>query len=201
MNSESIAGRSIGPKLLLLRLFLLLGCMWSSAATAQEVMGPFAFVEWNPAAIKDDTVSLSGEYLVIDGVAFGTAVKVSDKKSDGYQLTSVNVGALATQYFFESTLKGFFLRGEVGFFGDRFRAVVEEDGSQVEESGFVFGASLGGLAGYRFLLTEHLTGSAGYGVTRNIPDFFKRSSSLNASYIGDKGDWRFEVLAGLGVSF
>jgi hypothetical protein len=180
-----------------------------SATGSGGSAGVFSFVEWNPAALKEKTVQLNGEYLILDGVAFGTLVKVTDVNEDGVELRTFALGGTVTQYFFSQTLDGLFLRGDVSVFLDQYK-VVGSDPSlsavdrsiRVQDSGYNTGASLGLLGGYRAKLTEHITGSAGYGVVRNLPDFFRSGSAgLQSRYAGFKGDWRFEVQVGVGVSF
>lgn len=224
--SESFATRFLNPVELcparlaqsLFCAVLAACCFWSGQAQAVAVKGEnlpasssssgtFAFVEWNPAALKDNTAQVNGEYLILDGVAFGTLIKAKDSDDSEVKLTSVSVGATLTQYFFEQTLEGLFARGDVSVFFDRYRYVegVESNRSfaePVERSGYNTGASLGLLAGYRASLTDHITGSAGYGVIRHIPDFFDKSiADKGGRYVGYKGDWRLEVQVGLGVSF
>jgi hypothetical protein len=163
--------------------------------------GPMAFVEWNPAAIREQTVAVSGEYLVVDGVAFGALLQVTDFDRSQYSRTSVQLGASVTQYPFSSTLNGLYLRGTASVFGDQFRAVQPEEEGDIVESGMVFGAAFGAQAGYRFMFTEHITGSAGYGLVRNVPEFFSSSiSDLNSAYRSERGEWRLDVHAGIGVS-
>lgn len=172
-----------------------------ASAAAGDLSGPLAFVEWNPAAIREQTVAVSGEYLVVDSVAFGALVHVTDKESKGYERTSVGLGGTLTQYPFSTTLQGLYVRGSVSFFGDQFRVVKPEETGDLVESGVVFGAAFGAQAGYRFMFTEHITGSAGYGVVRNVPEFFSSSvADLNPTYRSERGEWRFDVQAGIGVS-
>lgn len=199
--------------LVFLNVALIAGPAYAAAlkadADSQSSSGrdQFAFVEWNPAALKEKTLQIGGEYLILDGVAFGTLIKVRDSDEDSIELTSGSLGATVTQYFFSQTLQGLFVRGDASLFLDRYRYErgANSDRSlneRVRESGYNTGVSLGLMSGYRAALTNHLTGSAGYGVVRNIPDFFDSSSAIHRSrYAGYKGDWRFEVQVGVGVSF
>lgn len=167
--------------------------------------GPFAFIEWNPAAIKDKTVGINGEYMVVDGVAFGGLIKLSDVRTEHTSLRSASLGLSVTQYFTEDYLSGLFARGDFSVFFDQYR-VKEQIGTDrypeyEVESGLNPGVSLGALLGYRFMFTRRITGSAGYGAIRNIPTFFQGvSSGMASAYTGQKGDWRFEVHAGIGVA-
>jgi hypothetical protein len=199
------------------RLLPLLLIFWFQSAFAKSAksavgesdsgLGPFAFVEWNPAALKDKAAQINGEYLVIDGVSFGTLVRIVDSTSGGFELRSLSVGGTVTQYFFEQTLQGLFARGDFSVFVDRYKVIDKDQAApgleqSYRETGYNTGVSIGLLAGYRAMLTEHITGSAGYGVIRNMPDFFaSRGSSLQPAYAGNKGDWRFDVQVGLGVAF
>ncbi len=195
-------------------LFLCLGSEVAAASAvrsdsvgSQPRTGPLAFVEWNPAALKDHTAQVNGEYLVLDGVAFGTLVKVRDFEDERERLTSVSLGATLTQYFFEETLQGLFLRGDASLVVDKYRVEVGVDGDRslgerLEEKGYNTGLNLGLMSGYRAALTNHLTGSAGYGVVRSIPDFFDgRPTQASRRYSTYNDTWRFEVQVGLGVSF
>lgn len=201
----------------LLPLFLILSFQSALAKSAKLTnsavsesgsgLGPFAFVEWNPAALKDKAAQINGEYLVIDGVSFGSLFKIVDSRNTGFELKSLSVGGTVTQYFFEQTLQGLFARGDFSIFVDRFKVIYRDQTApgqeqSYRETGYNTGASIGLLAGYRAMLTEHITGSAGYGVIRNMPDFFaSRGSSLQSAYVGNKGDWRFDVQVGVGVAF
>lgn len=171
------------------------------SAASGDLSGPLAFVEWNPAAIQDQTVAVLGEYLVVDSISFGALVHVTDKESKGYDRSSISLGGTLTQYPFSTTLQGLYLRGSMSFFGDQFRVVKPEETGDLVESGVVLGAAFGAQAGYRFMFTEHITGSAGYGVVRNVPEFFSNSiADLNPTYRSERGEWRFDVQAGIGVS-
>jgi hypothetical protein len=179
----------------------------SAVSESGSGLGPFAFVEWNPAALKDKAAQINGEYLVIDGVSFGTLVRIVDSSNAGFEMKSLSVGGTVTQYFFDQTLQGLFARGDISVFVDRYKVIDRDQAApgleqSYRETGYNTGVSIGLLAGYRAMLTEHITGSAGYGVIRNMPDFFaSRGSSLQPAYVGNKGDWRFDVQVGLGVAF
>jgi hypothetical protein len=179
----------------------------SAVSESGSGLGPFAFVEWNPAVLKDKAAQINGEYLVIDGISFGTLVRIVDSSNGGFEMKSLSVGGTVTQYFFDQTLQGLFARGDFSVFVDRYKVIDRDQAApgleqSYRETGYNTGVSIGLLAGYRSMLTEHITGSAGYGVIRNMPDFFaSRGSSLQPAYVGNKGDWRFDVQVGLGVAF
>lgn len=182
-----------------LRSFAPFLIVFSLRAFGAEVsqIGPVALIEWNPADLRNQSVSIRGEYLLIDGIAFGGHVRVTDKEVENFEKAGVMFGGNVTQYLADVSLRGPFLRAEINLFGDQFSARQGD----LQESGYVYGATVGGVLGYRYEFSQRIIGSAGYGFVRNLPDFFGTGSSTsNQLYRSDLGEWEFDILASVGVS-
>ena len=159
--------------------------------------GPYSVVEWNPADLLWDRVHLSGEYVIVDGFAFGGMAEYQKQSTDKYKHATTAVGVTATQYIESQTLRGTFLRGEIAAMGSVF---TRKDVEVQEEQG-VYGLSLGADLGYRFLISQRFTGAASYGVRRVVPDFFttQGDSPLEDWKTANKA-WSMRVQLALGLA-
>lgn len=137
-----------------------------SSSTARS--GTFAVVEWNPADLLWERLSVSGEYVVIDGFAFGGMAEYQKQDNEKYKHATTAVGVTATQYLESQTLRGPFLRAQFAGMGSVF---TRKDVDVRQEQG-VYGVSLGADVGYRFAIASRITGAASYGARRVVPDFF-----------------------------
>jgi hypothetical protein len=130
--------------------------------------GTYAVVEWNPADLLWERLRLSGEYVVIDGFAFGGVAEYQKQDGDKFKHATTAVGLTATQYLESQTLRGSFLRAEFAGMGTVF---TRKDVDVRQEQG-VYGMSFGADVGYRFAIASRITGAASYGARRVVPDFF-----------------------------
>ena len=159
--------------------------------------GSVSFVEWNPADLVFEKLSFAGEYLIVDGFAFGGQAEFQRQAFDNYRHTTSSFGVSATQYFETQTLKGSFLRAEMGAIGSVFEAT---DGEGTREQA-VYGLVMGADLGYRFQLSERITGSASYGARRVVPDFFlTQGDTAERDWNANNRLWTMKVKVGLGVS-
>jgi|GEM_PF-669727 len=164
---------------------------------ASASKGPYSVIEWNPADLLWGRVHLSGEYVIVDGFAFGGLAEYQKQNSEKYKHATTAVGVTATQYLESQTLRGSFLRGELAAMGSVF---TRKDVEVQEEQG-VYGLSLGADLGYRFLISQRFTGAASYGVRRVVPDFFttQGDSPLEDWQTANKA-WSMRVQLALGIA-
>lgn len=166
----------------------------TSRKTARS--GPYALIEWNPADLAFGRVRGGGEYVIVDGFAFGGAFEYQKKDEPDWRSASTAVGVTATQYFESQALRGNFLRGEIDVFGTEFST--KKRGAEKET---IFGVNLGADLGYRFSLSERFTGAAAYGVRRVVPDFFATSGDgVEKDFTDNTKRWDFRVQLSLGVT-
>jgi hypothetical protein len=159
--------------------------------------GPFAVVEWNPADLLFDRVRVQGEYVIVDGFAFGGLAEYQKQSNKDYRHATTAVGVTATQYFESQALRGAFIRGEMAGAG----SVFERKDVEISQEQGVYGLSLGADLGYRFLITERLTGGASYGARRVVPDFFgTQGESPMEDWRAHNKVWTMRVQATLGVA-
>lgn len=129
-------------------------------------LGPFTLVEWNPVDLAFSRIHLDGEYIVVDGFAFGAEAEYQKQTDKAYRQSTIVAGVTATQYFRSQTMQGIYLKGGV----DVFRSGYQIAGDSSDKS--LVGANLGLDLGYRLNFARYVTGAVSYGVRRNLPDFF-----------------------------
>lgn len=159
--------------------------------------GTYAVLEWNPADLLWERVHVSGEYVVVDGFAFGGMANYQKQNSDAYKHATTSAGVTATQYFESQTLRGPFIRGEFAGMG----SVFTRKDVEVTQEQAVYGMSLGADLGYRFAISNRFTGSASYGARRVVPDFFTtQGDSPVEDWKAHNKVWTMRVQVGLGVT-
>ena len=159
--------------------------------------GPYALIEWNPADLMWERIHVSGEYVIVDGFAFGGMAEYQKQSDDKYTHATSAAGVTATQYIESQTLKGTFLRGEMAAMG----SIFTRKDVDVQQEQAVYGLSLGADAGYRFLLTQRITGSASYGARRTVPDFFAATGDTPVEdWKTHNKHWTMRVQLALGVT-
>jgi hypothetical protein len=159
--------------------------------------GPFALIEWNPADLLFNRLRFSGEYVIVDGFAFGAIAEYQKQDLDKIQHGTTAAGITATQYFDSQTLKGPFLKGEMALMGSVFKLKDVE----VSEEKAIYGLHLGVEGGYRFAFSDRLTGSASYGARRVVPDFVATQGDDAAkSWASQNKLWTMRVQVGLGIT-
>jgi hypothetical protein len=159
--------------------------------------GTFAVLEWNPADLLWERVHFSGEYVVVDGFAFGGMANYQKQDSETYRHATTSAGVTATQYFESQTLRGPFVRGEFAGTG----SVFTRKDVEVAQEQAVYGMSLGADLGYRFAITNRFTGAASYGARRVVPDFFTtQGDSPVEDWKSHNKLWTMRVQLCLGVT-
>lgn len=168
----------------------------ASLSAGSDYSGVYSLVEWNPADLLKNRVRVAGEYLLVDGFAFGAAYEYQENQYSSWRYTSMLASITATQYLQSQSLNGPYVKGEFDIYGAD--VSVRESG----RNGFVFGSALGADLGYRFAFLERLTGAASYGVRRYIPGFFEtRRGTLYEFYDENTNKWEAQVQLALGLSF
>lgn len=156
-----------------------------------------ALIEWNPADLLDDRVRIDGEYIIVDGFAFGVATEFQRKLEENWNFATGGIGLTATQYLTSQTLDGLFLKGELNFFATSF----EGKKARQSESGTQAWMAVGADAGYRFSFVKRVTGAASYGVRRNLTEFFAPKESSNPHIVRDNiRAWEPRLQLSLGIS-
>ena len=159
--------------------------------------GTYAVLEWNPADLLWERVHVSGEYVVVDGFAFGGMAHHQKQDGNAYKHATTAVGITATQYLESQTLRGSFLRGEFAGMGSVF---TRKDVAVTQEQA-VYGMSLGADLGYRFSITNRITGAASYGALRTVPDFFTTQGETPLEdWKAHNKLWTMRVKLALGVT-
>jgi hypothetical protein len=167
--------------------------------------GTYALIEWNPADLFFDRLRLQGEYVIVDGFAFGGLAEFQKQRTDAYRHSTFAAGINVIQYFESQTLSGPFVRGEMAGIGTVFErkdAAVPfgQDAPVTQEQG-VYGLMMGADLGYRFLLSSRVTGGASYGVRRVVPDFFTtQGDSPIEDWKAQNKVWTARVQATLGLA-
>ena len=158
--------------------------------------GPYAVLEWNPADLVFNRVRFSGEYVIVDGFAFGGAGEFQQQDRSDWRYATTSVGVTATQYLESQSLRGPYIKGELNTFGTQFNTKKKNAVDQM-----VYGVGMGMDLGYRFLIGQSFTGGASYGVRRSVPDFFATSSNnTQKEYVERTRIWDFRVQLNLGVA-
>jgi hypothetical protein len=159
--------------------------------------GPFALIEWNPADLLFSRLRFSGEYIIVDGFAFGAMLEYQKQDFEKYQHGTSSMGVTATQYFDSQTLKGPFVKGEMAAMGSVFRI---KDAEESQEKA-IYGLHLGIEGGYRFSFSDRLTGSASYGARRVVPDFVAtQGDGAVKDWVSQNKLWSMRVQVGLGIT-
>jgi hypothetical protein len=158
--------------------------------------GIFSALEFNPADLLNERLRITGEYLIVDGFAFGGVFEGQKRGTSLWRHTTLTAGVTASQYFLSQTLNGPFVRGEVGGMGSVFRLNQSESLDKA-----VYGANFGLDLGYRMNFGSRFTSHAAYGVRRAVPDFFG-TQGVNAvkEYESRTKNWTMRVLLAMGVS-
>ncbi len=168
----------------------------ASLSAASDYSGVYSLVEWNPADLLKNRVRVAGEYLLVDGFAFGAAVEYQENQYRSWRCTSMLASVTATQYLQSQSLNGPYVKGEFDIYGADVTVRAND------RNGLVFGSALGADLGYRFAFLEGVTGAASYGVRRYIPGFFEtRRGTLYEFYDANTDKWEAQVQLALGLSF
>lgn len=169
----------------------------SQAQVSQTAQGgPYSLFEFNPADLMQSRVRLNGEYIVIDGFAFGGAGECQKIIDSNWTHTNCAIGISATQYLESAGMKGLYLKGEADAYGAIFKINKKNAKNQT-----LFGLSLGLDAGYRFQISERITSAAAYGVRRKIPNFFNASDAAAPQEYLDRIDlWEARIQVTLGIA-
>lgn len=158
--------------------------------------GPYALLEWNPADLAYNRVRFSGEYVIVDGFAFGGVGEFQQQDKSDWRFSTTAVGVTATQYLESQSLRGPYIKGEINAFGTQFNTKQKNATDQM-----VYGVGLGMDLGYRFLIGQNFTGGASYGARRAVPDFFATSgNNTQKEYLERTRIWDFRVQLNLGVA-
>lgn len=158
--------------------------------------GPYSLFEFNPADLIQSRVRLNGEYIVIDGFAFGGAGECQKIVDSNWTHTNCALGISATQYLESAGMKGLYLKGEADAYGAMFK--INKKNAKTQN---LFGLSLGLDAGYRFQISERFTSAAAYGARRKIPNFFNASDSPAPQEYLDRVDlWEARIQVTLGIA-
>jgi hypothetical protein len=160
--------------------------------------GVYKTLEFNPADLLSERLRFSGEYLVVDGLSFGGVFEAQRQETDLWRHSTIGASVTLSQYFTSQSLKGPFLRGELGAMGSVFR-VHSEEGNAFDRA--VYGANLGMDMGYRVNFGNYFTTHAAYGVRRVVPDFFgTQGDQAKSAYEARTKIWTMRVLLALGVA-
>ncbi len=174
----------------------------SPGQTVQSpLIGPFLLVEWNAADIAARRGSIRGEYVAMDGVAFGLSSFYQSRVVGDWKQKVVGAGASVAQYYQSLSLRGFFLRGEAALYFAQF----EQNGCvSVEESrsGRTVGFAFDLVPGYRFVLSKYITATPALGVRRIVPDFFETRESIDGrTFSNHEGVWQPRIELSVGFGF
>lgn len=159
--------------------------------------GIYHTLDFDPAALKDNRIRFSSEYVITDGFAFGGQLELDKSKTQQLNQQTFLLGLGCSQYFTSQTLKGFFVHGEISPF------IMKLDQYRLEETerNYLIGASMGMDAGYRHQFAKKWTSAATYGVRKNLPDFFKPiGNETKKASLKVKDEWEFRVGLTLGVA-
>lgn len=172
------------------------GASVSKSASSAGGAG-MSLIEWNPADLTQDRIRVDGEYIIIDGFAFGVASEFQRQMNDNWNHSTIGLGITATQYLTSQSMQGLFVKGELDLFGTSY----DGKGEWRKESGTQAWMGVGADVGYRFLILGRLTGAASYGVRRNLPSFFSSSEKSTPNVMRDNiRAWDPRVQLCLGVS-
>lgn len=163
--------------------------------------GPFLLVEWNAMDLAQRRVSIRGEYIAMDGLAFGLSSQYQNYSEKRWSQKLVQLGTSVSQYYQSLSLTQTFLRGEAALFFSQF----EKKGAGVQTEayrGSTVGASFELVLGYRFVLLKWLSLAPGAGVRRVVPDFFYNQESNGGRVFSDHENlWQPRVEFSVGVGF
>jgi hypothetical protein len=170
-------------------------------ALLPKAPGPFLLAEWNVFDLATRRFSIRGEYVAMDGVAFGVGTFYQDFVKKEWKQKSVYAGASVSQYYQSLTLRESFLRGEAGLMLSRFEnsgAVSVGEASRGATVAAVFDL----LSGYRFVLWDSMIVTPGIGVRRIVPDFFAMSEGVAGhTFAAHEKVWQPRVEFSVGVGF
>ena len=168
-----------------------------SSFSSSAKSGTFALLEWNPADLLFSRLRFSGEYVIIDGFAFGGIFEHQREDKDKFKHGTTAAGVTATQYFDSQTLRGPFVKGEIAAMGSVF---TRKDAEEEQEKA-IYGLHMGIDGGYRFAFTERITGSASYGARRTVPDFIAtQGDKAVQDWLSQNKLWTMRVQVGLGIT-
>jgi hypothetical protein len=192
-----------------------LACVTCASALAKELralptlpdavmppaVGPFLLVEWNAVDVAVRRASLRGEYVAMDGVAFGMSTQYQNYFSGEWHQKVVQLGASVSQYYQSLSLRQLFLRGDAALFFAQFENGAQGNLDEVTR-GRTLGAAFELVSGYRFVLWDRLTLTPSLGVRRIVPDFFAmREGSQGRTFAAHEKVWqpRVEFAVGFGI--
>lgn len=173
-----------------------------------------AVVDWNPFLLLNSQLSLSGEYLVVDGFGFGAQLRYQKILNEDWGQDSFFAGASIVQYLFGNTVNGWFAKGNASLFVksyeyDEYRhseadsfgfALFTDQNEKVREN--VLGMAFGLESGYRFVFKERFSGALYLGLEREVPGFFNsRLNSVSQSYLEKNKNWKPILGASVGLVF
>jgi hypothetical protein len=170
-------------------------------AVMPPAVGPFLLVEWNSVDVAVRRASLRGEYVAMDGVAFGVSSQYQNYFHGEWHQKVVQVGASVSQYYQSLSLRQFFLRGEAALFFAQFENGAQSGLDEVTR-GRTLGAAFELVPGYRCVLWDRLILTPSLGVRRIVPDFFAMREGVHGrTFALHEKVWQPRVEFSVGFGF